>query len=212
MQSAIILGTIDKTREKTKEIIKQNSVSKFDTEIFSSQKAIGIADIRSLQKKIFLKPAYSEKKVVILESFYGATVDAQNAFLKILEEPPPNTIILVLATNLDFVLPTVLSRCSLINIFERKKLEKLEEEKYLELLVFLIKGEENPLVIAQDYGRTKEDALELLENMIIATHTSLANNTRLGKTIKKIQQTHTIIKTTNVNVRFALENLFLNLN
>lgn len=211
MQSVIILGTIDKTKEKTAEIIKQNLISKFDTEIFSSDKAIGIADIRNLQKKIFLKPAYSQKKIVILESFNGATADAQNAFLKILEEPPQNTIILILATNLDFILPTVLSRCTLINLFEKKNISEIEKEKYLTILQNLIKNEENPLVIAQDYSKTKNEALEFLENMIIAAHTTLSELPNLGKIIKKIQKTHTIIKTTNVNVRFALENLFLNL-
>jgi hypothetical protein len=211
MQSAIILGTIEKTKEKAAEIIIENKISKFDVSIFSSEKTIGIGDIRNLQKSIFLKPLQSEKKIAILEAFPGVTLDAQNAFLKILEEPPVDTIILILTTTLDFVLPTILSRCNLIDLSRKKRLEEEDKELYKTLLDSLLNNNANILVIAQKYGKDKDTALGFLENLIIIAEDNLSNNYSLGKILDNLQTTYSLIKSTNVSVRFALENLFLNL-
>lgn len=209
MQSVIILGTPEKTKEKVQEILNEAKISKFDVHTYFSEKTIGILDIRNLQKNIFLKPGFSEKKAIILEGFTGITIDAQNSFLKTLEEPPQSTIILILVSSLDFLLPTVFSRCSLINLTEKNKhLQK--QENYLKILISVIDGEENPLVIAQTYGKDKETALKFLENLIIAAEENI-NTKNFAKVLRKLQKTHTIISSTNTNIRFTLENLFLNL-
>jgi DNA polymerase III delta prime subunit len=208
MQSAIILGTIEKTKEKALEIINENNISKFDVSTFTFEKSVGIADIKLLQKNIFLKPLKSEKKLIVLEMFLGASTDAQNAFLKILEEPPASTIILILVNTLDFVLPTILSRCNLLDLSQKKKLEN--SENYKKILDNLLSQKENPLILAQNYGKDKQIALEFLENLIIVTEENLINNNSLGKILKNLQKSYSLIKSTNVNVRFTLENLFLN--
>src|SRR3972149_11342374 len=98
MQSLIIVGNnTQELKNKALEIAKENKISKFDVEIITTEKAVGIGDIRNLQKNLFLKPLEGDKKAVILESFYGATIEAQNAFLKVLEEPPLSTVILILS-------------------------------------------------------------------------------------------------------------------
>ena len=218
MQSILITGKdAQKLKEEAQNICTKNKISKFDVEIFQTEKAVGIGDIRALQKKIFLKPAESEKKAIILEAFFGMTNDSQNAFLKILEEPPESTVIIILVTSLDFVLPTVLSRCALINIEKLSGLSN-EEITYNLKLLSALKNADTVLAlkISQENGKNRETALHFLEDLIISTHGSLEKNTDLppheiGKVLKNLQKTHTIIKTTNVSPRFALENLFLNL-
>ena len=218
MQSLLIVGknTLD-LQKKAEEICIENKISKFDIEIFSSEKQIGIVDIRNLTKKIFLKTFKSEKKALILNAYLGITQDAQNAFLKILEEPPLSTIIIILVTSLDFVLPTILSRCTIINLEKITKLTDEQESKYLQVLLSLKKDKiGNALVLAQDNSKTKEDALLFLEGLIITTHDLIGkdkdfNDKEIAKMLKDFQKFYTIIKTTNVNARFALENLFLNL-
>lgn len=210
MQSILIVGTKEKTKEKALELCKENKISKFDIGFIETEKAVGIGDIRTLQKKIFLKPLESEQKTVILEAFLGMTNDSQNAFLKVLEEPPNNTIIIILTSSLDFVLPTVLSRCTIINLNQTRKLSGEEIEENIKLLLSA-NNISNALRIAQDFSKDKETALQFLESLIISTHQNLNDDKETGKVLKNLQKTHTIIKTTNVNVRFALENLFLNL-
>lgn len=210
MQSILIIGTTEKTRGKALEIIKQNNISKFDVDTLETEKAVGIGDIRLLQKRVFLKPLKSEQKAVILEAFQGMTIDSQNAFLKLLEEPPNNTIIIVLTNSLDFLLPTILSRCNIITLEKYEKLEKEAFEEYLKSLKAIQKGG-NALKLAQDNGKNREEALKFLENLMLAAHENLENDKTLIKLFKNMQKTYTIIKTTNVSPRFALENLFLNL-
>ncbi len=211
MQSLIILGKIDKAKQNLEKIIKENNISKFDVQITTSEKAIGINDIKLLQKNLFLKPIKSEKKAVVLEAYYGMTTEAQNAFLKVLEEPPESTIIVILTGSLDFILPTILSRCNLINVSEKSTSQDTNVQKNLKLLNQILDGDVNPLVIAQGNGKDKQTALNFLEGLIIAADKNLSLNPNLAKVLKKIQKTYSLIKSTNVNVRFALENLFLNL-
>jgi len=218
MQSILITGKdTQKLKEEAQKLCSEYKISKFDIEIFQTEKAVGIGDIRTLQKKIFLKPAESEKKAIILEAFFGMTNDSQNAFLKILEEPPESTIIIVLVTSLDFILPTVMSRCALINVGKLTKLTNEEIADNLRLLSALKNSSATfALKISQDNGKNREDALRFLEGLLVSAQESLGKNDELtpsetGKVLKNLQKTHTIIKTTNVSPRFALENLFLNL-
>jgi DNA polymerase III delta prime subunit len=218
MQSVLISGQIEKTREKAQAICLENKISKFDIEIIQTEKTAGIGDIRNLQKKLFLKPIKGEKKAVILEAFLGMTIDSQNAFLKVLEEPPVSTIVMILTTSLDFVLPTILSRCNLINLDKIKKLSDEEIKNFFKIILELKdRGFDEALIIAQDNSKNKEIALQFLENLLISAHYALENQDSeisiedLGNVLKNLQKTYTIIKNTNVTPRFALENLFLNL-
>lgn len=210
MQSILITGK-DKEQIKlaAKKICTDNKISRFDIEIIETEKTVGIGEIRKLQEKLFLKPIQSETKAVILEAFLGMTADSQNAFLKVLEEPPADTIIMILALSLDFVLPTVISRCSLINLDQVKKINEEEISNNLKLINELKNGNASKaLKIAQDNGKDREVALVFLEGLIISLHTQLQSENL--QILTDLQETYTIIKTTNVAPRLALENLFLN--
>jgi len=210
MQSILIYGKDkEQLRIAAQKICAENKISRFDIEVISNEKIVGIGDIRKLGEKLFLKPLESEIKTVILEAFFGMTADSQNAFLKMLEEPPADTIIMILAESLDFVLPTVLSRCKLISLDRIKKLSGEEISENLKIIFELKNGESSKaLKIAEAYGKDREAALTFLEGLIISLHTELKSEDL--QILKALQKTYTIIKTANVAPRFALENLFLN--
>jgi DNA polymerase III gamma/tau subunit len=210
MQSILITGKDkEQLRLAAQKICTENKISRFDIEIIETEKTVGIGDIRKLQEKLFLKPIQGEMKAVILEAFLGMTADSQNSFLKVLEEPPTDTIIIILSLSLDFVLPTVMSRCNLINLEQVKKISDEEITANLKIILELKNGgASKALKISQDNGKDREVALAFLEGLIISAHTGLENdNLRI---LKAMQKTYTIIKTTNVAPRLALENLFLN--
>jgi DNA polymerase-3 subunit delta' len=76
--------------------------------------AIGIDEIRILQKRITYRPTLSTHRVACIENAEALTIEASNALLKTLEEPPENTV-LVLCTTLMSLLPlTLRSRCQQI--------------------------------------------------------------------------------------------------
>lgn len=78
---------------------------------------ISVDDIRSqVNNDIGIKPYSSKYKIYIIDEAEKMNVQAQNALLKTIEEPPAYAVILLLTTNADMFLPTILSRCVTLNI------------------------------------------------------------------------------------------------
>ena len=78
---------------------------------------ISVDDIRhQLNNDIVIKPYSSKYKIYIVDEAEKMNVQAQNALLKTIEEPPAYGIILLLTTNADGFLPTILSRCITLNL------------------------------------------------------------------------------------------------
>lgn len=80
--------------------------------------SIPIEAIRELQKFLLLKTTGSGnlRRTVIIEDAHKMTTEAQNAFLKLLEEPPADTLIILTAVSPRLLLPTILSRTQHITI------------------------------------------------------------------------------------------------
>jgi DNA polymerase-3 subunit delta' len=70
--------------------------------------------MRAFCHKLGLKPARGSRKVGLLEEADEFNASSANAFLKPLEEPPPGSTLILLATSTDRQLPTILSRCQVI--------------------------------------------------------------------------------------------------
>lgn len=81
--------------------------------------SISIDAVRDLQRFLQLKTLGDRplRRAVIIEHAEGLTVEAQNAFLKVLEEPPADTIVLLTADNQRTLLTTILSRVQLVPVY-----------------------------------------------------------------------------------------------
>ncbi|MBQ8527377.1 MAG: DNA polymerase III subunit delta' [Lachnospiraceae bacterium] len=78
---------------------------------------IGVEDIRGgVNNDVVIKPYSSPWKIYIINEAEKMTVQAQNALLKTLEEPPAYAVILLLTSNLEALLPTIQSRCVVLNM------------------------------------------------------------------------------------------------
>ncbi len=78
---------------------------------------IAVDDIRTqINNDIVIKPYSSRYKVYIVDEAEKMNQQAQNALLKTIEEPPAYAVILLLTTNADSFLPTILSRCITLNL------------------------------------------------------------------------------------------------
>jgi len=78
--------------------------------------SIKIKQVRQIVGDTARKPFEIGYKVVIIENAEKMTHDAQDAFLKTLEEPPENTVFLLLAENHNLLLPTIVSRCQVYQL------------------------------------------------------------------------------------------------
>ena len=77
-------------------------------------KMIKVEQIRQLRDTIAMKPFEATARVVIIEDAHAMNTPAANALLKSLEEPPPDTVFLLLTDQPGRMLPTVVSRCQVI--------------------------------------------------------------------------------------------------
>ncbi len=78
------------------------------------RESIKIDQIRHLKHILGLKPAFATKRVVIIDNAQFLTSEAANAFLKTLEEPPLNSVLILIAQDKTQLPPTIVSRCQII--------------------------------------------------------------------------------------------------
>lgn len=113
----------------------------------TDKKSFSVSDIRAWQKDVWLPPTVAEKKIVVIDEAEKLTIQAQNALLKTLEEPPSDTVFILLTDSISEILSTVISRCRLIK-FGRLTHNELRvvlgdlfpEKKDLKLLLHMCNG------------------------------------------------------------------------
>ena len=110
--------------------------------------SIGVDDIREqINDTIMGRPYSSYYKIYIVDEAEKMTVQAQNALLKTIEEPPSYGVILLLTTNPEGFLPTILSRCVQL------KLKPLKDEVVKEYLIQSLGVEESQAEIYAAFAR-----------------------------------------------------------
>jgi DNA polymerase III subunit gamma/tau len=85
-----------------------------------------VDDVRDLRNRVAYAPAGGRWKVYILDEAHMLTKEAWNAFLKTLEEPPPNTVFVLATTESHKVMATIADRCQRFD-FQRPTLEQIAE-------------------------------------------------------------------------------------
>ncbi len=116
---------------KSCQLFEQGSNPDF-LEVYTEDKSIGVEDTRELLKGLIIKPLYSKYKVIIINDMDRMTVQAQNALLKSLEEPPYYVVFILTIKSAAAVTPTILSRCQriLFNKLTNEEVFKILETKY----------------------------------------------------------------------------------
>lgn len=114
------------------EIEKGNSLDIIEMDAASNR---GIDDVRSLKDNAYLSPVKLKKKIFIIDEVHMLTKEAFNALLKLIEEPPKNTIFVLCTTDSQKIPETVLSRLMKVNF------RKGGEEELANSLKKIIKGE-----------------------------------------------------------------------
>lgn len=115
-------------------------------DIYPEGNSIKISQIRKLQTDIIVKP-HKEYKIYIINEAEKMTVEAQNALLKTLEEPPNYVIINLVTNNKDALLDTIKSRCEIIKFLpisladlKNYLIERGENEQKAQLLSTFSRG------------------------------------------------------------------------
>ena len=134
-------------------------------------------DIRvQINGDIAIKPYSSPRKIYIINEGEKMTPQAQNALLKTLEEPPEYAVILILTTNVEAMLPTVLSRCVVLNmkpvsdrLVKKYLMEQLAVPDYkANISVAFARGnigKAKMLASSEEFEKVKDEAITLVKNI-----------------------------------------------
>jgi hypothetical protein len=217
MQSFIVVhSTKPKRDEYLEEFVTTHSVSPFDIRRIIGENSLGIEEIREMQKQLYLRPVKGEKKAIILEEAQTLTIEAQNALLKVLEEPPIHAIFFLSTSSTDTLIPTILSRCNLIILKEEKQELSDAQVQLLEddLKLLFSHSISARLSLAEKVASQKEEIGKWLQSSTMYLRqimlTDLATNHTPNTTIfKNLQEAYRLITTTNTNPRVVLEHAFL---
>jgi len=122
------------------------------------KKQIQIDQIRELSWRLSLKPMKAPLKAAIIDKAHSMNEEAQNCFLKTLEEPKGNTLLILITEYPNFLLPTIISRCEMIKFYpvETEEIRKFLSEKE-------ISKEEMEKIVGFSLGRPGL-AMSFLEN------------------------------------------------
>ena len=97
-----------------RKVINGNHADIHFVEPLPDKKDISIDQLRELQRELSLRPYEAVRKVCLMEPAERMNRFSANSFLKTLEEPPGNALLILLTENADMLLPTIRSRCQLI--------------------------------------------------------------------------------------------------
>ena len=148
---------------------------------YSSEKSsFGVDDVRDIIEEVYKKPFEKDKKVIIIHEGTKLTIQAQNALLKTIEEPPKGVYIIILCESLELILDTIKSRCE---IYKLKPLTKSELYEYIKIKKFNYYENEIKSAIAFSEGVPgridryfNDDKLRELRNNIVILIKNLNKN------------------------------------
>jgi DNA polymerase III subunit gamma/tau len=128
----------------------------------------GIEDMRDLREQVKYAPTQLKNKIYIIDEAHRLTKDAFNAFLKTLEEPPPNTIFVLATTEPEELLETVASRCQR---FDFHRIPAADMTNHLRSVAdaedIPIDDESIGIIVRQATGSAR-DALGLLDMLAVS--------------------------------------------
>ncbi|RDY23623.1 DNA polymerase III subunit delta' [Romboutsia maritimum] len=137
--------------------------------------SIKIAKIRDLQEDIIIKP-HKDYKIYIINQAEKMTVEAQNALLKTLEEPPGYAMIVLITKNKEAMLDTIKSRCEIIKFLPIPLLSLTDylinrgiEESRAKLLATFSRGSiEKALELSNsaEFSIMREDIQNYIQNIL----------------------------------------------
>lgn len=138
---------------------------------------LSVEEVRTqVNQDIGVKPYSSRYKIYIIPDAHLLNSQAQNALLKTVEEPPEYAIIFLLTDNLDKLLPTIISRCVVLNMKPIREMDMIrymkdvlgipEEQAYFcERFAYGNLGKAVRLATSENYKQIKESSVRLLRNI-----------------------------------------------
>ena len=125
---------------------------------------LGVDPVKTLREDMFLSSTEADKKVYIIDDAECMTPEAQNALLKVLEEPPSDVIIILLARECDRILTTIKSRTQYV------AMERFSDEEIARILP----------TFSEDAARLAREDKARFDSIVISSDGRLGEGVRLS--------------------------------
>lgn len=144
-------------------------------------------EIDDLIKSMSIAPLESKRKIVIIDNSDQIGVEGQNGLLKTLEEPPPYINMILISSNSNNLIPTILSRCQVLKFYpvNNEKIERLLKRDYnktseeASFIAHFTKGSVGRSIIlssSDDFFHRRDKVLEIINNIVKGDKPSVFNS------------------------------------
>ena len=179
--------------ESCRKITENISPDVIEVGLSPDKKTIGVEKVRELRSSVFVKPTEEDVKVYIISNAETMTVQAQNVFLKVLEEPPKGVYFFMLCENTANILATVKSRAPVL---------KMQVFSDSELSEYLLANNKT----AQNLKNTSAEEFELIVRIAegkIGEAERLLSDTKKDKTQSKHEKAKKLIELTADSCKYS---------
>ena len=184
--------------------------------LITDLRTIKINQIRKLKQALSLKPYQEKYKVVLIKNAHLLTPEAQNALLKTLEEPPPKCFLFLTTNNRESLLPTILSRCQIIELKKKspdqqtKKVNQNHQATKVLAEKIIKAGVAERLKLATSLAYNNQEAVQFCLNQLAFFRKQMRQqpNRNLVFLNQQLFQAINLLKV-NVNPQLVVGNLLL---
>ena len=168
------------------------------------KKFLSVAQIRELRADAFVKAHQAPHRVFIIEDAHRMNEQAQNALLKVLEEPPKNVIFILVVPSKTMLLDTIISRCVLLSLNDDT--EKSSEYTALanDFIDLLLSGSEYQMLkLLSPLEKSRTDAETFFNELAICVANRIKDGSSHARVLDKLfDQTkyYLDLLTTNINL------------
>ena len=216
MHSYLIIGSLEQIRlTEIQARLDALDISEFDViTINASQSSIGINDVREFISKLQLLPSQSPMVAGIISDASLLTMEAQQALLKTLEEPPTTAILFLGISQKNMLLPTVLSRLESVVLKEKYTVlapNRSIDEALIENLLNASSGQRLSMLSLP--CKTKEESRVFLSDAIHILRKKLtrppsAHATQISTILTRLMKLYDLNQS-SMNMQLLLESAFL---
>jgi len=180
------------------------------------QKEIQISQIKDLNYRVSLRPYLASFKTAIIDQAHSMNQEAQNCFLKTLEEPRGKTLLILISEYPEFLLPTIRSRSEIIKFYQvsKKEIENYlkeqgVEEKKAQVISQISQGKPGLVIDFLNQPQKLKERTAVLNEIIRLTNSDLSLRFQYAQKISQMPDLKEIL---NIWLSYFRENLISSLN
>jgi len=215
MKSILVTGANLSERKKyIKKQLKKLDVAFIDQTLLPAQDSVKIEQVRQALAQLQKKPIKSHKRAGVIYQAEKATPPAQNALLKLLEEPPSSVYLFLASPSSARLLPTIVSRCKIIRLPSTAKLNKNTAQTIKKIFTEKNRSIGESFKMAENIALDRSKTDEFLQQALLYFRTQYTKENKLSQKKKyaRLAEKTSLSRrflTSNVNPRQVLEELFL---